>query len=228
MNVYTCIRKNALRLHLLDVVLGFRLNNCLSEVKLILLVNKRQSVVKTIRLSNDLNDFLNREAQKTSQTVSSLTSKILISYRDRYSLIDKLLPVSLLPTTLTLLLETIEDDELIRLGPLIAHKMLMYNEHFLGVEKNLEELDYCISEMLPTAHWFSCFRSDDGYLITHQMGKKWGVFLSSFLSSLVEIQTGVRGDLVVDGGVIVLPSVARKSANNEGEKQINRKPKLIP
>jgi len=178
------------------------------------LVTKRQSVVKTIRLSNDLNDFLNREAQKTSQTVSSLTSEILTSYRERYRYNDKLKPVTLLPTTLALLIETVDDDELIRLGPLIAHEVLMYNEHVLGEERSPQGLEWCINEMLPESHWFSCFRSDEDHMITHQLGKKWGVFLSSFLSSLVEMQTGVRADLVVDGGVIVLPSFARRSEDN--------------
>jgi hypothetical protein len=178
------------------------------------LVNKRQSVVKTIRLSNDLNDFLNVEAKNSNQTVSSLTSEILTSYRDRYSFVDKLNPVALLPTTLSLILETIDDSELIRLGPLIAHELLMYVEHGMGKGRGSEELDWCISWLLPSSHWFNCFSSDDGYMITHQMGKKWGVFLASFLSSLVEMQTGVRGDLVADGGVIVLPSATQWSVGN--------------
>ena len=185
------------------------------------MVNRRQSTVKTIRLSNDLNDYLSKEAQKTNQTVSSLTTEILTSYRDRYSYVDKLKPVALLPTTLTLILETIEDDELIRLGPLIAHELLMYIEHVLGEgRRGPEGLDWCVDWLLPSSHWFSCYRSDEAYMVTHQMGKKWGIFLSSFLSSLVELQTGVRGDVVVDGGVIVLSSATGRVVNNRGKKQI--------
>ncbi len=185
------------------------------------MVNRRQSTVKTIRLSNDLNDYLSREAQKTNQTVSSLTTEILTYYRDKYSYVDKLKPVALLPTTLTLILETIEDDELIRLGPLIAHELLMYIEHALGEGKTGPEgLDWCMGWLLPSSHWFNCYRSDEAYMVTHQMGKKWGIFLSSFLSSLVELQTGVRADVVVDGGVIVLSSAAGRVVNNRGKKQI--------
>ncbi len=187
------------------------------------MVNRRQSTVKTIRLSNDLNDYLSREAKNSNQTVSSLTTEILTSYRDRYSFVDQLKPVALLPTTLSLMLETVDDDVLIRLGPIIAHELLMYTEHVLTDGRGPDGLDWCISKLLPASHWFSCFHSDDGYMVTHQMGKKWGVFLSSFLSSLIELQTGVCADLVSDGGVIVLPSVARKSTNSETEKQSNKK-----
>ncbi len=178
------------------------------------MVNKRQSVVKTIRLTNELNEYLSREAKNTNQTVSSLTTEILTSYRERYSYVDKLNPVALLPTTLSLILETIEDSELIRLGPIIAHELCMYIEHVLGEGGGSERYDWCVSWLLPSSHWFSCFRSDGGYMITHQMGRKWGIFLTSFRSSLVEMQTGVRADLVVDGGVIVLPSDVKGLVGN--------------
>ena len=46
--------------------------------------------------------------------------------------------------------------------------------------------------MLPTAQWFNCFRSKDAYMITHQIGRKWTIFLSSFLSSFVELKVGMK------------------------------------
>ncbi len=166
--------------------------------------NKRQSVVKTIRLTEELNKYLNEEARKTNQTVSALASSIIASYKDRYSYVDRLHPVAILPATLGMFLENIDDEQILKLGPVIASKILMYNAHVLGNKKNLEGLDWCISSLLPAAHWFNCFRSDEAYMITHQIGKKWSVFLSSFLSSLVELHTGNKPILQLEGDVVIL------------------------
>jgi hypothetical protein len=166
--------------------------------------NRRQSVVKTIRLTEELNNFLNEEARKTNQTVSALASSIIASYKDRYSYVDRLHPVAILPATLGLFLEHVDDEHIVKLGPVIASKILMYNAHVLGNKKNLEGLDWCISSLLPAAHWFNCFRSDEAYMITHQIGKKWGLFLSSFLSSLVDLHIGIKPDIQLEGDVVIL------------------------
>ncbi len=178
--------------------------------------NRRQSVVKTIRLSEELNKFLNDEARKTNQTVSALASNIIASYKDRYSYVDRLHPVAILPATLGLFLDRIEDEDIVKLGPDIASKILLYNAHVLGNKRNLEGLHWCVSTLLPAAHWFDCFHSDEAYMITHQIGRKWSIFLSSFLASLVELHTGNKPEIQLDGNVVILNvplgDVDRKSA----------------
>jgi hypothetical protein len=141
--------------------------------------------VKTIRLSKELNDFLNDEANKSNITVSALASIIFTSYRDRYHFVDKLQPIALLPATLALFIEHISDEDLLKLGPIIASRLLMYGTHILDREKNPDGAGFYLNNLLPSSHWFSCFHSNESYMITHQMGKKWSVFLSSFLPSLI-------------------------------------------
>ena len=161
-------------------------------------------MVKTIRLTKELEDYLVEEAKKSNITVSALASQIFTSYRDRYSFVDKLNPVAMTPANMALLLECIDDSDMIRLAPIIASKVVLYNKHILGVEKSGKALDWCISELLPAAHWFNCYRSKEGYMITHQMGGKWSIFLTSFLPTLVEEESGAKPSLKVDGDIIIL------------------------
>ena len=166
--------------------------------------NKHHSIVKTIRLSNELNDYLNNEAKRSNITVSALASTIFTSYKDRYSFVDKLKPVAMLPTTVASFVERLSDEDLTKLGPIIATKLLAYTKHVLDKENPQDKVDYCLVNLMSTSQWFNCIRSKDSYLITHQMGEKWTIFLSSFLSSFIEMETGKKPSLLIEGNVIVL------------------------
>jgi hypothetical protein len=166
--------------------------------------NKQHSVVKTIRLNKELNDFLDDEAKKSNITVSALASLIFTSYRDRYSFLDRLNPISMTPENLILFLENIDDDDLMKVAQIIASKVVLYKKHFHRTEKHGNALDWCIDELLPATHWFNCRNSKEGYMITHQMGGKWTVFLLSFLSSFVEADSGVKPSLTAKGDIIIL------------------------
>jgi hypothetical protein len=169
------------------------------------LVNsKNHSIVKSIRLSNELNDYLTTEAKKSNISVSALASTIFTSYRDRYSFVDKLQPVALLPTTVTMFVECISDEDLSKLGPNIASKLLTYTKHILDKDNPQGRVNFCLECLMPSSHWFNCYNSKEGYMITHNMGEKWTLFLSSVLSSLVELEIGKKPSLRLDGNIIVL------------------------
>jgi hypothetical protein len=46
--------------------------------------------------------------------------------------------------------------------------------------------------------------ADGEYLINHKMGRKWSVFLTSFLTSFIELHTGKKPEIQMDNEEILL------------------------
>ena len=166
--------------------------------------DKHKSVIKTFRIPKELNEYLNDEAKKSNTTPSALASTLFTSYKERYSQFERLQLIALLPTILASFVERLSDEDLTKLGPIEASKMLAYTKHVFNQENPQDRVDYCLVNLMSTSQWFNCIRSKDSYLITHQMGEKWTIFLSSFLSSFIEMETGKKPSLLIEGNVIVL------------------------
>lgn len=163
-----------------------------------------QSVVRTLRLDRDLNEYLVQEAKKSNISISALASEIFTSYRDRYRFVEKMSPVAITPGNLTLFLECIRDEDLQQIAPKLASKMCIFTKHVYDPGNFKADLDWCITNLLPAAHWFTCNRSADSYMITHQMGPKWTTFLTKFLSSLLATEMGKAPTVEVDNEIIII------------------------
>jgi hypothetical protein len=173
--------------------------------------HSNHSVVRTIRLDTELNSYLVDEAKKTNITVSALASQIFTSYRDRYSFVDMLNPVALTQPNFSLFIQKIEEDDLSSIASVVASRVRLYTRHIYGAGRVKDALTWCISELLPASHWYICNRSDEGLMITHQMGAKWTFFLARFLTSLIEEEVGAVPEVKVENDVILLkPPVARQ------------------
>jgi hypothetical protein len=71
---------------------------------------KNNSIVKTFRLTNELNIYLEEEAKKSNRSVSSLSSDILSSYRDRYSKYDKVKPLAIPPDIFVKFIDPLDEE----------------------------------------------------------------------------------------------------------------------
>ncbi len=163
-----------------------------------------QSVVRSLRLDNELNDYLLQEAKKSNISVSALASQIFTAYRDRYYFVEKLNPVAITPGNLKQILDCVPDEDLVRIAPTLATKLCLYRTHIYNEVKGGGTLDWCLTTFLPASHWFQCSHSKEGYMITHQMGPKWTLFLARFLSAMIHIDAGVVPEVDVDKEIIVI------------------------
>ena len=166
--------------------------------------DRKRSVVKTIRISRELNDYLVDEAEKSDTTVSALLQTILTSYKNSYSQFDKVKPVAMPPLTLEPLIEGISDEDLKEIGRLEASRLFAYTEHVFNQDNPQGRIDYCLLDLMPTSNWFTCQSSRGGFVISHQLGEKWTTYLLSFLSALVELDIGVKPDLQAFGNIIFM------------------------
>jgi hypothetical protein len=170
-------------------------------------------VVRTIRLDTELNSYLVDEAKKSNITVSSLASQIFTSYRDRYSFVDMLNPVAVTPPNFSLFIDKIGEEDLSKIASVVASRVRLYTKHIYGVGRAKEAITWCVSEFLPACHWYMCNRSDEGVMVTHQMGAKWTFFLVKFLTSLVEEEVGAAPNIKVENDVILLSPPLIRNVN---------------
>jgi hypothetical protein len=183
----------------------------------------QSSVVKSVRLTAELNNYLNEEALRSGITISSLVSQIVASHRDRYRHIDKLRSVSMLPSTLASILSLVDEAELVKVAPSIASGVCVFNTHVLGGRKTPEGLAWCITKLMPALNWYNCFHTNDVYLIDHGIGGKWSIFLMSFLSSLIESETGSKPKIRREGEMIILDAVNKDCKNGKNGLLLDRK-----
>ena len=94
----------------------FKLQNVIFMIGVYLLnihtMEKRKTVLRTIRIDRDLDDALNKDARENDITENALISSILVKYIewDRYA--KKFGRVSLLNETLKSIIEATEPDKL--------------------------------------------------------------------------------------------------------------------
>jgi hypothetical protein len=186
-------------------------------------LRSNSSVVKSVRLTTELNYYLGEESRRSGTTVSSLVSQILSNHRDRYSYLDKPHSVSMLSSTLTSILTLVDENELVKIAPSIASGLLVFNTHVLGGQKTLEGLEWCITQLMPTLNWYNCFHTNDVYMIDHGMGGKWTSFLSSFLTTLIELETGTKPKISREGEILIMDSVIKDRKNRKNEFPLNGK-----
>ena len=166
--------------------------------------NKRKIVVKTIRIPNDLNIFLNDQAKTSNVTPSTLISTIFTLHKERYRHFEKLKPVALYPAILASFVDLVSEEDLTKLGRIEASQLIDYANYALNQEDPQDLVNYVLVNLMPTSQWFTCIRSKDAYMITHQMGEKWTVFLLSLLSSFIEMKTSKKPSIKSEGDIIIL------------------------
>ena len=186
-------------------------------------VRTSSSIVKSVRLTPELNHYLDEEARRNNTTVSSLVSQIFTSHKDRYCHIDGLHSVSILPSTLASILSLVDENELAKLAPSIASGVLLFNTHLLGGKKTPEGLEWCITKLMPSLNWYKCFPTNDAYLIDNNIGAKWSTFLMSFLSSMIESETGSRLKVSREGEMIIVEAVIKDRKNGKNGLLLNGK-----
>ncbi len=162
------------------------------------------SVVKTIRFPSDLDQYLIEEARRNNQTTSAFITFIIMSYKNRYQPLENLNSLAIRPSSMSLFINSIDDNTLIEIGEAMSSDVIVHLSRLITPPDNVDWLNWNISEFLPSVNWYNCFKSSKGCIVTHHMGRKWTIFLQSFLRSLIDKYPGEKPVIEVDGDVILL------------------------
>jgi hypothetical protein len=171
--------------------------------------NKNQSVVKTIRLPYDLSQYLAEEAKNSSQTSSSFILAILLNYRSKYQLMEKLNSMAIRPTSMSLFLNSIDEKRIPEIAEIISSDFLVLTSNLMTQEET-NWFEWGVIEFLPSVNWYKCLHTSRGCMITHGLGRNWTIFLKHFFGSLIAKYPGEKPIIEVDRDIIILKS--RKSS----------------
>ncbi len=160
--------------------------------------------VLSIRLDSNLSEFMHREAKQRGINVSEFASKVIYDYKEKYYKYDKVKPVALMPTDLSIIINYLKDNDLEKISETEATRFYRYVKHIFHKREVLDLIDYCLNDVLPTSGWFSCTRNEGGYVITHVVGAQWTKYLVGFLSTLFKLEKGVIPDIISNGNLIFL------------------------
>jgi hypothetical protein len=168
----------------------------------------KKTVLRTIRLSKGLDELLQRDANSKRITVGALISAILTKYSqwDRYT--EKFDMITFRHETLRAILETTEDEALIRkgreIGTKIPREFLMFWFKKMDLESYLRYL-----ELLCNYGGFARYELEaDGtsYVITllHNLGEKWSLFLKHIMEEGIMTTIGTLPRFEVNKGSLII------------------------
>ncbi|OLC83488.1 MAG: hypothetical protein AUJ08_05345 [Thaumarchaeota archaeon 13_1_40CM_3_50_5] len=168
----------------------------------------KKTVLRTIRLSKELDELLQNDANSKRISVGAMLSNILTKYSewDRYA--EKFAMISLRQETIRAILEATDDDALIikarQIGVKIPREFLMFWFKRTDLESYIRYI-----ELLCNYGNFARFElKTDGrtYVITllHDMGQKWSLFLRYVMEEGIMTSVGTMPRFEVNRGSLII------------------------
>jgi superfamily I DNA and RNA helicase len=170
--------------------------------------SNKKTVLRTIRLSKELDDLLQRDADSKRISVGALLSTILTRYSewDRYT--EKFDMITLRQETIKAILEATEEEVLIikarEIGAKIPREFLMFWFKKTDLESYLRYV-----QLLCNYGGFARYELEvDGrsYIITllHNMGEKWSLFLRYIMEEGIMSTIGTLPRFEVNKGSLII------------------------
>jgi hypothetical protein len=146
--------------------------------------------LRSIRLTQQLDDILRKDAEQIGISVNALINKILIKYKEWDRLVDRFGFISIASETFRSILEEVDDKKLENIAKNLGRYMPESITMFWFKEFNLETI-------LKTLSLFSKYSGlqktevlmdERGVVITfhHDLGEKWSTFLKYFIAEYVK------------------------------------------
>lgn len=167
----------------------------------------KKTVLRTIRLTGKLDELLQDDAKEKNLSVNGLVNRIMTRYMEWDRYISKFGFVSIASETFRAILEEVGDEKIENIAKELGQQMPQAVTLFWFKELNLETFLKTITlySKYSGLHKIEIEMNKD-CIITfhHELGKKWSVFLSHFLSQFVESTVGVVPQVETTNSLIVV------------------------
>ena len=169
---------------------------------------KKPTVLKTIRISENVESLLKKDAASKKTTTNALIQAILTKYMEWDRFAEKYGFITMTQDTFKTILDKIEDQKLIdaskELGVRVPKDIIMFWFGKTGVSGFLKYLDL-LSEYATFAN-FEIRRDGGNFIVTahHNLGAKWSNYLKYFLETGLKSTTGIEGIVDVSRNSVVL------------------------
>lgn len=168
---------------------------------------RKKTVLKTIRLTRELNSLLQDDAQASGMSVNGLINRIMTKYVEWDRHIDKFNFVSIASETFRSILEEVDDGKLEEIATKMGSSMPKSVTMFWFKKLNPETLLKTISiygkySGLQTNE----INIDEGNCIItfhHELGRKWSIFLKNFISQYVKSVVGIVPQADITDNLVV-------------------------
>jgi hypothetical protein len=155
---------------------------------------KRKMVLRAIRITEDLDDELHRDAESRNMTLSALISSILTRHVewDRYA--ERFGFVTIANDSFARLVGSIEDDKIVKIAQELGANVPRELAMFWFKKSNLDKLLELISLFGKYSGTQKCEIERDGgnftLVLRHNLGEKWSLFLKNFIDEAIKAVTG--------------------------------------
>jgi hypothetical protein len=168
---------------------------------------KRKTVLRTIRLTQELDSLLQKDSRTKSTSVNALISELITKYAtwDRFT--EKFGFVQVARRTFREIVDAVDDEQLAKIAEKLGAEMPEAITSFLLHKLNFETLLATLSlfERYSGLQAHSMETSEGQCTITfhHDLGEKWSLFLKYFMNEYfrtglhVAPNTSIVGDSVV-------------------------------
>jgi len=174
---------------------------------------KRKTILRTIRLSEDIDNLLERDAQEQSISTNALISKIMTRYAEWDRIIEKTSGVTVSSLLIKALLNEISDQELEEIAKDSGVKAV---KDLAMISLGKEDLDTVLETVALIGKYSTGVRAsvpasveskvDGRYVLTlhHDWGPKGGVLFRSLLENIVRNDLGRPPKISVTDDVVTV------------------------
>jgi len=156
---------------------------------------RNKTVLRTVRLTQDMNALLQDEAEANDLTVNGLINRILTKHQEWDIHAEKFRFISIASETFRTLLEECNEDKIEQVGAELGSKIPVGVTLFWFKKLNLETVLKTISNYGK----YSGLQTNeikiegDKYTIAfhHEIGPKWSIYLKSFMSQYIKTALGI-------------------------------------
>jgi hypothetical protein len=151
---------------------------------------RKKTVLRTVRLTHEMNALLQDEAEASGLTVNGLINRILTKYLEWDTHVEKFKFVSIASETFKAVLEACGDDRVEQIGTDLGSKMPVGVTLFWFKKLNFETVLKTISNFgkYSGLQTNEIKVEDDKCTIVfhHGLGEKWSIFLKGFISQFLK------------------------------------------
>lgn len=161
-------------------------------------IKNKPTILKTIRISEDIDSLLKKDAASKRTTTNALIHSILTRYLEWDRFAERYGFISVTQETFKTILDKIDEEKLAEasreLGAKVPKDILLFWYGKTGISGFVKYLSL-LSDYATFAH-FEVTRDGSKYLVTahHNLGAKWSNYLKSFLETALKTTTGIVGE----------------------------------
>jgi len=162
----------------------------------------RKTATRTIRLDEEQEQALIREAERRGFSVNALIGNIFNRYLASTRFQDSAGMVTFSSDTFNEFISRLDNDEIQEVGEASGRRHVKSSLMQRGMRVNYENVVWSVTQVLGEYNgWFRCDRNTleglDSFHLTHKMGYKWSVFLESYISASFDEAVNVKLNTVV-------------------------------